>query len=243
VPNTVIDAKTVGCRLSIATTGVIITRSQLLGISGAEGTGAGFRVEDTTIDVTPTTDQGAIADGISGDNYVARRVNVYGSNRGVYCHRNATIADSWIHGTEINPTSNWHASGLRVEQGCNIIHNTLACDWLIPTPADGGCSADLTGYPDFAPIKDNLIQGNLFVANPTGAAFCAYGGATGGKPYSGDPTNATNIRFIDNVFQVGPDPARGECADFGPITDFAVGRPGNVWSGNVWDDGSGPVLP
>jgi hypothetical protein len=101
-----------------------------------------------------------------------------------------------------------------------------------------GCSADLTGYPDFAPIKNNTIRRNLFLASPTDS-FCAYGGATSGKPFSSDPTNATNQVFTENVFQRG---ANGKCGAFGPITDFATGRTGNVWSGNVWDNG-GVVSP
>ena len=65
-------------------------------------------------------------------------------------------------------------------------------------------------------------------------SFCAYGGATGGKPYSGSALNATNQKFTDNVFQRG---SNGKCGAYGPITDFAVSRTGNVWSGNRWSTG------
>lgn len=234
VANTIIDAKTVTCDLVIRAAGVRITRSRVNGVVAAGGTGTHVDVVDSDVDGTP----GAVRQvTVVGDaNFLVLRSEVVGGNRGVLCARACEVRDSWIHGQEI--TSNWHASAVRMEQGSVIVHNTLHCEPQ-PTPTDGGCSADLTGYPDFAPVRDNLIQANLFVANPTGNAFCAYGGATGGKPFSSDPTNATNIRFLDNVFQRG---ANRNCAAFGPVTDFATGRTGNVWSGNVWDSGE-PVTP
>jgi hypothetical protein len=113
--------------------------------------------------------------------------------------------------------------------GSTLIHNSILCN--APNfPPEAGCSADLTGYGDFAPVQDNLIQGNLFRASTGGT--CAYGGSSGGKPYSDD---ANNIRFIDNVFERG----RGrKCGYWAPIMDFDRSAPGNVWSGNTWDDGT-----
>ena len=99
---------------------------------------------------------------------------------------------------------------------------------------DIGCSADLSGYPDFAPIKNNTVDRNLFVASP-GSGFCAYGGATSGKPYSSDPTNATNQKFTNNVFQRG---GNNKCGTYGPVTSFNSSGTGNVLSGNVWDNGT-----
>jgi len=136
---------------------------------------------------------------------------------------------------------------LREEQNLTARHNTLACDYKGPfVNGDIGCSADLTGYPDFIAIKNNTVDGNLFVANPgnpgthdEGASFCAYAGATPGKPYSSDPTNATNQKFTNNVFQRG---WNGKCAAYGAVINFDPNRTGNVWSGNVWDDGT-PVVP
>jgi len=61
-----------------------------------------------------------------------------------------------------------------------------------------------------------------------------YGGATSGKPYSGDSTNATFIVITDNIFQRG---GSGKCATYGPITDFASSRTGNQWARNAWDSG------
>ena len=62
------------------------------------------------------------------------------------------------------------------------------------------------------------------MASP-GSGFCAYGGATGGKPYSSDPTNATNQKFTNNVFQRG---GNSKCGTYGPVTSFNPNRTGNV---------------
>src|SRR5262249_41567202 len=235
VANTVIDARLINCDLDIRTTGVLISRSHINGyVSSPEGSGYSFRLEDSEVNASPSGPR--LATGVGNDNFVVLRTEIVGGNRGIYCRRNCEVRDSWIHGTQV--AADWHASAIRMEQGSTIVHTPLACDWSPPTAQDGGCSANLTGYPDFAPIRNNLIQANLFVAN-VDAAFCSYGGATGGKPYSGDPTNATNIVFRDNVFQRGPN---RNCAAYGPIDSFDASRSGNSWVNNTWDDG-GVVNP
>lgn len=176
---------------------------------------------------------------VAGHNFVASRIEVVGGNRSAYCIDTCSITDSWLHGQQL--TGSQHGSGIREEANGTIRHNAFACDYPITNDATGlGCSAALTGYPDFAPIHNNTVNRNLFLAS-THAAFCAYGGNTQGKPYSTDPTNATNQKFTENVFQRGdPGPTSGkrQCADFGPVTDFSTTRTGNQWSGNVWDDGA-----
>jgi hypothetical protein len=234
VPNTVIDAKEVNCDLRIATTGVRITRSRIHGeINGDEGTGSSFRIEDSEV----INGKRSACLCIGSDNFTVLRTEIRGGYRGVYCRLNCTVQDSWIHGTDLLATQ--HASSLRVEQHSTVRHNTLNCDWTAITDSEIGCSADMTGYPDFAPIHNNTITGNLFMANPVGLGFCAYGGATAGKPYSSDPTNATYIVFTDNVFQRGNNRL---CGTWGPITAFDSGRTGNVWTGNTWDTGE-PANP
>lgn len=229
VANTVIDARIVNCDLVVATTGVRITRSEIHGTVGASTSGTVLRllVEDSLIDAGHRQ-----ATGLGDGWFVAQRVEIIGGNRGVYCAWQCTLQDSWIHSTYVQDA--WHASAVRAERYSTIIHNVLACDWLIPTAQDGGCSADLTGYPDFAAPHDWLIQNNLFVANPTGASFCAYGGSTPGKPYSNDPLTGTNIVFRDNVFQRG---SNRQCAAYGPIDAWNASKAGAVWSNNRFDDG------
>jgi hypothetical protein len=227
--NTVIDAADVACDLDIRAPGVTISRSRIHGeINGGEGTGSSFLVEDSEV----VNGKRAACQCVGSDHFTMLRVEVTGGNRGVYCRLDCTVRDSWIHGTDLLATQ--HASAVRVEQHSTVVHNTLQCDWTAITDSEIGCSADLTGYPDFAPIHDNTISANLFKANPGGLGFCAYGGGTAGKPYSSDPANATNIVFTGNVFERGPNRL---CGQWGPITDFATGRPGNVWTANTWDTG------
>jgi hypothetical protein len=233
--NTVIDSKTINCDLEVEAPGLVVRKSRLNGnIANAEGSNNSYRVEDSYIDASPNGPRAAR--GIQTTHYTVVRSEIVGGNSGGYCQLDCTLQDSWIHGTELDPNSLWHASALRVEQGSNLIHNTLACDYMGPFNNDEiGCSADMTGYPDFAPINHNTIDGNLFIANPSGAGFCAYGGGTGTKPYSNDSLNAKYIVFRNNVFQRG---SNGKCGTYGPVTDFISTRTGNVWDNNRWSDGA-----
>lgn len=242
VPTT-IDAKLVSCDLDIATTGVVITRSSIGGTVSVDSptseTAPRLSISDSVIDAGHRQATG-LGDGL----FVATRVEVRGGNRGVLCAWRCELRDSWVHGTYVQ--DDWHASGVRAERFSTIVHNTLACDWLVPVqPGDAGCSANLTGYGDFAAPHDWLIQGNLFVANPcascpvstaghlNGAAFCAYGGSSPGKPFSSDPLTGTNIVFRDNTFQRG---ATRHCAAFDAVDSFNAAKPGAVWQNNRYDD-------
>lgn len=244
VANTVIDSKTVNCDLTIRASNVMIRNSRVNGsVDGLEGTSSSFILQDSSVV------NGVRADClcVGSDNFVVTRSEIRGAYREIYCRRNCVVRDTWVHGQQLQQPQ--HASGIRQEQGSQVTHSTLSCDW--PHPDDNtsmGCSADLGGYPDFAPVKHNTYNRNLFIGatssntptdNPPGPAgttgFCAYGGGTTGKPFSGDPTNATFQVFTDNVWQRG---ITRKCGDYGPITDFIVGRTGNVWTGNVWTDGA-----
>ena len=240
-PNTVIDRKLVNCVLHPRAAGIVISNSRIIGgVYGNTGSLApSFTITDSEV-VAPQVGSNAEANGIGEANFVATRVEVTGGNRGVYCRFNCTLRDSWVHGTNISATSNAHASAVRQSQGARIIHNRLHCS-AQDTSQGGGCSADLTGYGDFEPVANNLVQNNFFVATPGGA--CAYGGSSGddgSKPFG---NQAHDIRFVDNVFDRGPigDHGTRNCGFYFPITDFNSARPGNQWVGNVWVDGG--VVP
>ncbi len=224
--NTVIDAKVVNCGLRIQASNVTISRSIVNGaLYGKEGTSV--TVTDSEL-VLPVGGDTVIAH----SNFTVLRSEIRGGRRGVYCLHNCLVQDSWIHGQEIPANSNWHTSGMRASQDTRYIHNTIACD--ATSTASGGCSAPLTMYGDFEPVQRVMIQGNLFLH--TGAWYCSYGGSSPSKPYS---KGARDIVFRDNVFQRGP---TGKCGGAGAITAFDSSAPGNVWSGNRWDDGQ-PVRP
>jgi len=228
---TVIEAKTVTCStLDIRAANVIIRKSMLqdVDVTDANSAGASFTIEDSTV----VNGARAECSCIGGHDFTVLRVEVRGGNRSAYCVSHCTIENSWLHGQQLEGAQ--HGSGLREEAFTTATHNVIVCDFPYYDDVTSlGCSADLTGYPDFAPIHDNTIHRNLFLATIT-SSFCAYGGASLGKPYSSDPLNATHQVFTENVFQRG---SNGLCGYYGPMTDFDISRTGNVWSGNVWDNG------
>jgi hypothetical protein len=205
---------------------VVIRNSLINGkiYNDEDATGFGFTVVDTEIDLGDRA-----GTGIENTGFTALRVEVRGGNKLINCWLDCTVRDSWVHGQFTDETGYYHESGIRMGSGGTIVHNSIACD-APEVPPDAGCSAPLTGYGDFGPVERNLIQDNLFLAS-TGAT-CAYGGSSAGKPYSDD---ANNIRFIDNVFQRGPN---GRCGSYGPILDYDRNAPGNVFRGNPYDDGT-----
>lgn len=259
-PNTVIDSKVINCSPLIvgsSASGLIIKNSYVLGGVIQNSGSASFTIQDSIIDnavsrpacssgTTCSAGKYACGDlnngttecGVGYRNFTIIRSEVMHTNRGAYCETTCTIQDSYFHGTNLWPdkTDNVHASGVRNEQYLTLKHNSLGCDYQGPfLNNDIGCSADVSGYPDFAPITHDTIDSNLFLANNTGIGFCVYGGGTAGKPYSGNSANATYVVFRNNVFQRG---ANGKCGAYGPVTDFESGRTGNLWSNNKWDNGA-----
>lgn len=224
---TVIDAHEVNCDLRIRAADVAITRSRINGIIILRDLDAGysFSITDSEVHVGE-----AMSTGIGNGNFTALRVEVTGGRRSVFCSRNCTIEHSWVH-AQAGDTEQQdaHLSGIRMGRNTTIRFNTIVCEGERIPPASG-CSAALTGYGDFSPIQDNLIEGNLFQSGT--ASFCAFGGSTRGKPFSDE---ARDIRFINNVFQ--RDEA-GSCGIHAPIEAFDPDAPGNLWEGNVWDDGT-----
>jgi hypothetical protein len=259
--NTTIDSKVINCSpLEVNASGLVVKNSYLKG--GVSGNGASFRIEDSLLDNAVSYPACADANhdgkpdcaagkyacgdpnnqttdcGVTGQNFTILRTEIINSNRAAYCESTCLIQDSYFHGTNLWPdvTNLAHASSVRNEQYLTLHHNSLACDYTGPFNNDElGCSADMSGYPDFVPIQHSTIDSNLFIANPVGAGFCAYGGSTNGKPYSSDPTNGTYIVFKNNVFQRG---ANGKCGTWGAITDFNPANTGNAWTNNTWDDGA-----
>ncbi|WP_157758284.1 DUF4082 domain-containing protein [Cystobacter fuscus] len=227
--NTVIDSKTVNCDLVIRASGVTIRNSKINGTVSTEenSTGYSFTLTDSHVDAGDR-----LVTGVGAVNFTAVRVHVQGGNRSIHCWRDCEIRDSYVHGQMTDETGTAHESGIRMGRNATIRHNTITCD-APDVPPDAGCSAALTGYGDFAPVENNLVENNYFPGTTGG--FCAYGGSSRGKPYS-DSTN--NIRFIGNVFGRG---SSGRCGYYGAITSFDTSEPGNVWSNNTWEDGT--VLP
>jgi hypothetical protein len=235
-PNTITTANTTldGCRfsggLTIQASNVTITRSRVEGrVMATYLTNyslRGLRLVDVEIDgggrLDPTN-QAAIGN----DDYTCLRCHVHGTGRGANLGNNVTIQDSYLHDWVYSNGAHQTAIQTNGGSGFRIIHNNLVCNSGGP-----GCSSALSFYGDFAPVKDALVQNNLFNTN---GAYCTYGGSVSGKPYP----RGTYIRYIDNLF--GKQFYKG-CGTYGPVATFEYYE-GNVWTGNRWQDGSGLVQP
>jgi hypothetical protein len=234
--DTVIRDVVIDGRLEIEAPGVRIVNTRINGgveLSEPRTTDHSFTITDSEVHIGADLD-----DGLARGNYTARRVEITGGSRSAYCEINCTIVDSWVHAQGGDPGGDAHFSGIRMGESTTLRHNTIACEAL--RGPETGCSAALTGYGDFGPVQNNLIENNVFIGGGGGGStVCVYGGSSGdegGKPY-GDRAN--NVRFIDNVFVRGES---GTCGNLGAVGSFDPTRPGNVWSGNTWDDGT-PVRP
>ena len=240
--NTVIDAKTVNCDLWIEAANVQIRNSKINGMVWIDDPGPNysFTITDSTIDageVSATHNDGKRALGKS--HFTAIRVETVRGIGGAWCEYDCTIRDSWIHGQDPDESGKAHQSGIRLGSGSasagqRLTHNTVVCD-APDVPPDGGCSASITGYGDFATIQNNTVERNLFPWTTGGT--CAYGGSSKSKPYGSGNNNV----FRENVWQRGPGNrgagAQGMCGYWFAITDLDAGQRGNQWIGNVWDSG------
>ena len=185
--NTVIDSKVVNCRtIVVAASGFVLKNSYLNGGIVQSGGNPSFTMQDSFIDsgvMYPAASSGAPAGkyacgdtgnatsdcGVTGSNFTILRTEIINSNRAAYCEAPGPclIQDSYFHGTNLWPDASnlAHASSVREEQRLTFRHNRSACSYTGPfVNGEIGCSADLTGYPDFAPIKNNTVDRNLFVA-------------------------------------------------------------------------------
>jgi hypothetical protein len=212
---------------------VTITKSRFTNGSVStdeNSTGYSFSISDSEVNIGNRA-----GTGIGAVNFTATRVEVTGGNRSMHCWNNCTITDSYVHGQFTDPSGTFHESGIRMGQSLTLRHNTVACD-APDVPPDGGCSAGLTGYGDFGPVQNNTIDKNLFVATTGG--YCTYGGSSAGKPYS---SQANHVVFTNNIWQRGTnlnDHGGYTCGYYGSNTAFNPAAPGNIWSGNKYDDGS-----
>lgn len=197
VNGTEIRNKVVTGTLTIRAAGVRIVNTRIHGhvvLRSPKTNDYSFTIIDS--EVHQPARVGGTDTGILAGNFRATRIEVTGGRRSIYCAYNCVVEDSLVHRQASGRGNDAHFSGIRMEQNGIFRHNTLICE------AEGrGCSAPLTGYGDFAPVQNNLIENNLFIGGQGGgAAVCAYGGssgASGSKPYG---SQARNIRFVNNVF-------------------------------------------
>ena len=231
--NTVIDSETINCsQLTVRAANVTIKNSKV-------NTNIWLDQDQPNSDSWSMTITDSEVDGgkhqiptICCGNYTVQRVNSHGGQNGAQCENGekyCTIIDSYLHGQYMPPGADWHLGGFLSDGSDNITltHNYIVCDH--PVDNGEGCTGDINLIPNFASISGALIESNLLGAN-TGSAFCTYGGE---KTQSPTP-HSNHVVYRNNVFERG---INNKCADYGPVTAFAVNNPGNQWLNNRWDDG------
>lgn len=248
--NTVIDSKQVdNCSpdgITVRAANLVIRNSLVntlvrLDTDRAGAAGWSFSVTDSEVNAG-MVQLAAICCG----NLTVTRVNVHGGVTPVQCEASGptsggdtspycTVRDSYLHGQGIPVDAQWHLGGFLTEGGDNLVtldHNYVICNAAV-YPPDGGCTGDINLLGHFGIIHDITVTNNKLGASPN-LSYCTFGGS-GLADYG--PQNY-NIVYRDNVFERG---ITGICGQYGPVTDFDQYRPGNVWTGNKYDDGT--VIP
>jgi hypothetical protein len=220
----VISAKAINCAITILASDATIKDSQIEGTVHTDGAGS-VLIEHTTIN--GGSDH---SESVGGANLTVLYDNIYGDQHEVHCYSNCTVEDSWLHDNYNGASLGWHENGFFNDGGSNftVVHNSVYCV--------GGCTADITFIPDgnvsYATVSKNLLVATRY------AGYCLY--PSSDPQYK--PGIMTHIVVTDNVFQRG---SNGKCATYGPV--YGWDRPnnnpgtdgyGNVWSGNMWDNGS-----
>jgi hypothetical protein len=100
----------------------------------------------------------------------------------------------------------------------------------------GDCTSDISFIPN-SNLSGITVSENLLVAS-LDASYCLY-------PSSDPPSKpgiVNQVTVTDNVFQKG---SNGKCGYYGPVSNWDTPNTtpgadgyGNVWSGNIWDDGT-----
>ncbi len=150
------------------------------------------------------------------------RVNVHNTGTAIQLDR-GSITDSYLwdlhvvpNGTHVNGiTSNAGSGGVGLTIRHNTVFNALSQTDAIGLFQDFGVQSNVT-------IDDNLVAGG---------GYTIYGGA-------GDRGSTANISITNNRISRLYFPLGGY---WGWITHFTPTDPGNVLSGNVWDDTGAPV--
>jgi hypothetical protein len=202
-----------------------------------------------SVSITDSNVDGGTTDGpgVCCGNYSVLRVEMTGGHNGAQCENGAdycNLTDSWIHG-QYEPTGGLrHLGGFLNDGGTpsTLIHNTITCDAQAEND-EGGCTGDINLIPNFGVMADVIVQNNYLGANAN-SAYCTYAGATPGLPAYAEQSN--HIVYRDNVFGrahtvAAPAPQPGStnrCAAFGPVVGFDVDGPGNIWTGNRYEDGT-----
>jgi hypothetical protein len=243
---TVIDSKTVNGNVTVAgyngtvssaTPCVVIKNSKINGVVLA-GDQPGRTGPLVLTDDEVNAPTNSVRSSVVGTNFYLWRVNVHnGAQAAIQCAGYCAVHDSWTH--DLYRSGATHYDGVLSNGTAGhplvIDHDSLGCFFYASASgATGACSADVGLFGDFSAISYVSVTRTLLLAstpvNGPSVGYCLYGGSEPSKPYP----IATNVVVTNNVFKRG---GSGKCGDYGPVADWQYNT-GDVWSGNVWDDGS-----
>lgn len=228
--NTTYDSCSFSGDVNVGGQNVHITRSlingQVKGPGGAnEVNQSGLLIQDTEINCHCGSSSGVTPPAIYGGNFTLNRVNMHNAGHMVQVpDNNVVVENSWLHDNCCSGNTA-HADSIISNGGASnvtVSNNTL-------DGAGAYMSAAVGLFGDFGSMSNWTFDHNLF--NTTGS-YCVYAGNSSGKPYG-----ATNMHYTNNHFGKK---YNSQCGIYGAAT--AGGGSGFVWTGNVWDDGSGSVL-
>ena len=168
---TVIDGKDIRGCVRVTAANVIIRRSKI-SCTGSYVVLQQITTGTLTVEDSELTCQGSAGTAMGYNNFVARRLNIYGCENGFDVDNSAVITDNWIHVTAPD-----HSDGVQLNAGSRITiqHNTIT--------NTVGTSA-IIAHPDGN--SDVLVQDNL-IAGGTYTLYC--------PEYA-----STNFRVIGNRF-------------------------------------------
>ncbi|MFI7028335.1 hypothetical protein ACIBK1_06465 [Microbispora rosea] len=147
-----------------------------------------------------------------------RRVDIHTISNGI-CTEQGVVEDSYLHDpkyysgdhTDMIMSTSAPAKGTQL-----IIRNNTVINTLDQTGA-------IALFQDFGVIRDVTVEGNLLA----GGGWALYAGA-------GTKGTSSNVKVIDNVFSRQIWPKGGHA---GPVAYWDHEGSGNVWQGNIWEDG------
>jgi hypothetical protein len=243
--NTTIDSKQINSSITIAANNVTIKRSQVNGqifISGSTRTG--ILIEDVKI-VAPNTGGGSAGQCIGGNSgsdggdtaadFIIRRTDISGCSQGVY-GRGFTLEDSYIH--DLYGQGADHNEAILGHTGQIVVRHNYLFAGFNGDSTGGGMSAVIALYTHSAfwgDMDSVTIEKNFLKTDNSGAGqagYCLYMGGT-----SDDSGQATNMKFIDNIFALG---SGNVCGTWGP-TVYPPDSPGNAsgcFTNNKYENGT-----
>lgn len=223
--DTVIDGKIVNGDMLIRKGTVTLRNSVMNGTVEVQAPGA------IVVDKSEVRGGDWVGATFAGPNITIQNSEITGTPTVVNCSGNCQMTNTYSHDPWYFTDWDQHSSAFATNggTGMTVRHNTVWCNIKV-NPVGGGCTGDLALQSDFANVVNVTIDRNLFPVTPSGS-YCITLGYWPTKPYK----NPSGIVVTNNVFGKG---SNGRCGVYGTSDAYSASAPGNVWSGNVFSDGT-----